>query len=132
LGAAPCHFVGLSMGGFVGLRLAIRRPQLLRSLVLIESAADPEPPANVPKYRLMTLVARTLGTRLLAGRIMKIMFGDAFLADPARRVERKERRAELRGVNPIGAARATIGVIERAPVEAELDRIRVPTLVLSG
>src|SRR5213078_2875597 len=30
LGALPCHFVGLSMGGFVGLRLAIRRPELLR------------------------------------------------------------------------------------------------------
>ena len=25
LGVAPCHFVGLSMGGFVGMRLAARR-----------------------------------------------------------------------------------------------------------
>jgi pimeloyl-ACP methyl ester carboxylesterase len=49
LGATPCHFVGLSMGGFVGLRLAIERPQLLRSLTLIESAADAEPRLNVPK-----------------------------------------------------------------------------------
>ena len=28
LGAVPCHFVGLSMGGFVGMRLAARRPEL--------------------------------------------------------------------------------------------------------
>ncbi|TMA21242.1 MAG: alpha/beta hydrolase, partial [Deltaproteobacteria bacterium] len=31
LGAAPCHFLGLSMGGFIGMRLAARRPELLRS-----------------------------------------------------------------------------------------------------
>src|SRR5205823_2727516 len=42
LGAAPVHFVGLSMGGFVGMRLAARRPELLRSLVLLETSADPE------------------------------------------------------------------------------------------
>jgi len=41
-GAAPVHFVGLSMGGFVGLRLAARRPALLRSLALIGSASDGE------------------------------------------------------------------------------------------
>src|SRR5262245_53535714 len=34
LNAAPCHFAGLSMGGFVGLRLAARRPALLRTLTL--------------------------------------------------------------------------------------------------
>ena len=53
------------MGGFVGMRLAARRPELLRSLTLIESAADGEPRWNVPKYRAMSLVARALG---FAGR----------------------------------------------------------------
>ena len=38
LDCAPCHFAGLSMGGFVGLRLAIRYPELLRSLVVIPRA----------------------------------------------------------------------------------------------
>ena len=30
----PCHFAGLSMGGFVGMRLAIRQPELLKSLTM--------------------------------------------------------------------------------------------------
>jgi Predicted hydrolases or acyltransferases (alpha/beta hydrolase superfamily) len=40
VGASPCHFVGLSMGGFVALRLAIRRPALLRSLILAIAGRD--------------------------------------------------------------------------------------------
>src|SRR5258706_2488998 len=89
LGAKPCHFVGLSMGGFVGLRLAIRRPELLRSLVLIESAADAEPRLNVTKYRAMSLVTRFFGYKPLLGAVMKIMFGRAFRTDEARTAERK-------------------------------------------
>ena len=50
LDAAPCHFAGLSMGGFVGMRLAIRHPELLKSLVLIETTADPEPEQNKGPY----------------------------------------------------------------------------------
>ena len=40
----PCHIVGLSMGGFVGMRLGARRPDLVRSLVLLDTSArvDPE------------------------------------------------------------------------------------------
>ena len=36
LGLAPCTFVGNSMGGFIALRLAARRPELLRSAVVLE------------------------------------------------------------------------------------------------
>src|SRR5260370_14114934 len=41
LGCAPCHFLGLSMGGFIGLRLAARHPELMPSLILLETSADP-------------------------------------------------------------------------------------------
>src|SRR5688500_13116308 len=33
LNCAPCHFVGFSMGGFVGMRLAANHPDVLRSLI---------------------------------------------------------------------------------------------------
>src|SRR5512143_1933273 len=95
LGAAPCHFVGLSMGGFVGLRIAIRRPELLRSLVLLETSADPEPPENVPRYRAMNLIAHLLSLRLVAGRVMPILFGKTFISDPSRAAERAEWRERI-------------------------------------
>lgn len=42
-----CHYVGLSMGGFVGQRIAIKKPELLNSLTLIDTSADAEDPDNI-------------------------------------------------------------------------------------
>lgn len=131
LGVAPCHFVGLSMGGFVGMRLAARRPDLVRSLVLLDTSADPEPTENVPRYRRLNLVARWFGVGLVAGRVMPILFGASFLRDPARADERRAWRARLAG-NRRSIHKAVTGVIERASVHAELARVRAPTLVAVG
>lgn len=132
LGVAPVHFVGLSMGGFVGLRLAIRRPALLRSLTLIDTSAEAEPAANAPRYRLLNVVARWIGLGPVAGQVMPILFGRSFLADPARAAERAEYRARLAANHRIGITRAVRGVIEREGVADQLPRIRTPTLVMVG
>ncbi|WP_404366848.1 alpha/beta fold hydrolase [Corallococcus coralloides] len=131
LGVAPVHFVGLSMGGFVGMRLAARRPDLLRSLVLLETSADPEPLANVPRYTALNLVARYVGLGPVAGPVMRIMFGTSFLTDPGRAEERALWRTRLTG-NRRDIYRAVNGVIQRKPVAEELPRIRTPTLVIVG
>lgn len=132
LGLAPVHFVGLSMGGFVGLRLAIRHAHLLRSLTLIDTSAEAEPTANIPRYRMLNHVARWFGLRPVAGRVMPIMFGRSFLADPARAAERAEYRARLAGNHRLGITHAVRGVIERDGVADESHRITVPTLILVG
>jgi pimeloyl-ACP methyl ester carboxylesterase len=129
LGVAPCHFVGLSMGGFVGMRLAARRPELLRSLSLLETSADPEP--NAAKYRLLNVVARFVGPWAVAGRVMPILFGRSFLSDPARAPERERWRAVI-AANRRSIWRAVNGVIERQGIHEELARIGVPTLVVVG
>ena len=89
LGIAPCHFVGLSMGGFVGMRLASRHPQLVRSLALLETSADEEPEENAPKYRMLNFVARWFGLGLVVGKVMPILFGKTFMSDPSRSADRK-------------------------------------------
>lgn len=132
LRCAPCHFVGLSMGGFVGMRLAIRHPGLLKSLVLIESTADPEPRENLGRYRLLTFVARWISLRLVAGPVMRIMFGKKFLEDPTRSAVRERARRDLIGNHRRGAARAVNGVITRQGIYEQLGRIAVPTLILVG
>jgi 3-oxoadipate enol-lactonase len=82
LGGGPCHFVGFSMGGFVGIRLAARRPALLRSLILASTSAEAQPWHTLPSHLLLNLVSRWLGPRSVAGPIMRLMFSHDFLADP--------------------------------------------------
>jgi pimeloyl-ACP methyl ester carboxylesterase len=129
---APCHFLGLSMGGFVGMRLAARRPELIKSLMLLETSADAEPPENIPRYKLLSLIARWLSLRVVAGRVMTIMFGQKFLSDPTREAEREEMRQRLFANNRAGIYRATKGVITRNGVYDEIAAIRAPTLVMVG
>ena len=132
LDLAPCHFAGLSMGGFIGMRLVARRPELLRSLILMETSADPEPAENIPKYRRLLAAARWIGLRPLAGQVMPIMFGASFMRDPRRAEERREWQGYLAANNRTGIIRATEGVITRKPIYDELSAITVPTLIIIG
>lgn len=131
LGTAPVHFAGLSMGGFVAMRLGARRPDLVRSLLLMETSADPEPAENEPKYRKLNFVARWFGLGLVAGKVMPIMFGQDFLTDPARAAERDHWRRKLTG-NRRSIWRAVNGVIDRKGVYDELARVTCPVLVVVG
>jgi 3-oxoadipate enol-lactonase len=132
LALGPCHVAGLSMGGFIALRLAARRPDLVRSVILMETSADGEPPENVGRYRMLALIGRWLGFRLVAGRVMPIMFGRTFLTDTARAAERRLWRDRLVTNDRTGIQRAVAGVIERRPVVDELAAIGVPALVIVG
>src|SRR3954449_5018495 len=114
LGCAPCHFVGLSMGGFIGMRLAARRRELVRSLVLMETSADTEPAENVPRYRVLGGIVGVLGKvgmRLVTPRVMRIMFSRTFLQDPAREGDRRVWRERGMANHPRGITRALQGVI---------------------
>lgn len=128
----PCHFAGLSMGGFIGMRLAIRRPDLLKSLILLETSADPEPQENIGRYRMLNFISRWFGMRLVANRVMPIMFGQKFLTDPNRAEEREEWKQHMASNHKVGISRATNGVINRDGVYGKLDEITTPTLIIVG
>ncbi len=132
LGLGRVHFAGLSMGGFVAMRLAARRPDLLRSAIMLETSADAEPKENVGRYKLLGNVGRWFGYGLVAGQVMPIMFGKTFITDPARAAERDYWRARLIRNDRTGIQRALTGVIERAPIYPELAKVTVPALVIVG
>ncbi len=132
LGVAPVHFAGLSMGGFVGMRLAARHPQVVRSLILMETTADPEPEENIPRYRLLNFIARWIGMGVVANSVMKIMFSQSFLNDPNRQAERDYWKRQLLQNHRIGITRAVKGVIDRKGIYEELGNIHCPTLIIVG
>lgn len=123
------HFVGLSMGGFVGLRLAARKPHLVRSLVLIGTSADDE--TNKLKYRALNLIFKVEGKKLIINRIMNILFGKTFMSDPARKVEQEHWKAHIMGL-PRSISKVVKEVINRPAVFNEISTLQTPTFVLVG
>ena len=112
LGLAPCHFVGLSMGGFVGMRLAARRPDLVKTLTLLGTTAEPAPEATRRKYRMLNFVGRWIGLWAVIGSVMPLMFGKTFLNDAARAKDKQRWRQAITGNHRVGITRAVQGVIE--------------------
>lgn len=129
LNLGPCHMVGLSMGGFVAMRLAARHREFLKSLILIETSAELEP--NKLKYNILKAIVSLFGVKAVVNRVMPIMFGQTFLNDPNRQDEVDTWRGEILK-NDKTITKAVSGVINRNAVSKELDNITVPTLVIAG
>lgn len=132
LDAGPVHYAGLSMGGFVGQRLAARRPDLVRSLTLIDSSAGPEDPDKVARYRLLATIYGLVGLRPLRGRVAPIMFSEAFLRTPEGERVVATWTSELRRQERRAVKGAIHGVTDRPPVLDELGAVTAPTLVVVG
>ena len=128
----PVIFGGLSMGGFIGMRLAARRPDLIKKLILMETSCEPEPLENVGKYKTLNTVVKYIGIWAVVPNVIKIMFGQKFLTDVNRSEERKYWIQQLRNNNRTGITRAVMGVVERKSVEGEITSIKCPTLILVG
>ena len=127
LGLAPCHVLVNSMGGFVALRLAARRPELLRSAVTLGSSADEE--GKKAEFGPLVEHMQEHGTRDVIDTLMYIMFGDTTLAG----------RPELTGPwreYMLGLDRsigdAAHGVVYRSGVREELAGTPVPVLAIAG
>ena len=132
LGVAPVHYVGLSMGGFVGQRIAARRPELVRTLALLDTSAGPEDPDKIKRYKMLGRIYRVTGVSPLRKAVLPIMFGPAFLADTSRKPVIDEWEHRLKASPRSGVAKAVMGVANRLPIEDEISRIVAPTLVIVG
>jgi 3-oxoadipate enol-lactonase len=126
------HFAGLSMGGFVGMRVASRRPDLLKSLILMETSSDAESPENIGKYRTLNTVMKWIGTWAVVSKVMPIMFGQKFINDSTRNDERKVWEGQMKLGKSPGINRAVAGVIERNSIFEEIVKIKLPTLIIVG
>ena len=127
LDVAPVHWVGLSMGGFIGQRVTARHGDLVRSLTLLDTSCGPENPAKVREYKRLALFQRVFGIKPVLGKVEPLLFGPrppaGVVAEWRRRIVRAD-RAALRS--------AVLGVADREPVEHEIGRVSVPTLVVVG
>ena len=129
LGIFEVHFVGLSMGGCIGMALASAAPDVVASLVLCDTTPCYGPEAK-PRWDERIRIAETQGmTDDLIEKTMEIWFTPGFRARHRGAVDRV--RAMLRHTDPRGYAAAVraLGVVD---LRATLRAIRCPTLVVVG
>lgn len=129
-----CHFVGLSMGGFVGMRIAANHPSLINSLSLLNTSAAAEPFFKLIKYNALLLIATGFGmVKPVINGIEKAMYGKAFMKSPKGKETRLFWQKKWK-THPIkGLLEATKGVIKRDNFGAnQLEKIKLPTLIIGG
>lgn len=132
LDAAPCHFVGLSMGGFIGLRLAARRPALLRTLTLMNTGAGSEPLFRRFRFRFLAQMVRLLGPAPFSGMAVKELFGETTRRNPAVWAMLEQWQLKIR-TRPRHVAETLLAIANRTGLsQDELISIQCPTLIIAG
>ncbi|MDQ1423565.1 MAG: hypothetical protein QOD72_1063 [Acidimicrobiaceae bacterium] len=128
LGVGPCDLLGHSMGGAVAMRYALRRPERLRSLILMDTAARPIEGPSAELLRGAAGLVRALGMPAL------LSFADVYSSSeetPEADRARAQNRAKLEQMDP--AAFAALGD-ELAGSETIIDRLadfdRVTTVIV--
>jgi 3-oxoadipate enol-lactonase len=128
LGITQTHFVGLSMGGLIGMTMALRFPRAVQSLVLADTTAC-YGPKMTPMWDDRIRVAEAEGIEPLLDRTMEAWFTPPFRAQQPAVIERIRamlRPTDVRGY--VGAIRA-IGYVD---LREAIGAIRCPTLIIVG
>ena len=130
LGVAPVHYAGLSMGGMIGMRLAIRHPEDLRDLVLLDTSARCEDPEKVERYEAMRQVMKIGEIDRVLPALPPVFFADAYVAEHPERVEAWFET--LRQGRADGFEMASRAVDYRDDIADQVQQVRLPTLVIHG
>jgi 3-oxoadipate enol-lactonase len=124
----PVHVMGLSMGGMIAFQLAVDHPELVRSLIIVNSGPEMIPRTWREKLAIAQrrLIVRMMGMRkmgrVLAERLLPSPGQAALRATFEERWARNDKRAYMRALN------ALVGW----SVLAELPSIACPVLVVSA
>jgi pimeloyl-ACP methyl ester carboxylesterase len=126
--AWPAHLVGLSMGGMIAFQMAVSHPELLRSMVIVNSGPDFTLRTRAQKFEFLKrkLIVRVFGMHVMAEILARRLF-------PRKGQEnlRKE-MAKRWSQNDKNAYYKTVLALKDWSVLKYLSEIRCPTLVVSA
>ncbi len=128
INAWPTHLVGLSMGGMIAFQMAVSHPELVRSMVIVNSGPGLTQLTRTQKLEFLKrrLIVRILGMRrmaeILAGRLFPEKGQEALRREMARRWAQNDKKAYNNSVR----------VLQDRSVSKYLCEVRCPTLVISA
>jgi 3-oxoadipate enol-lactonase len=124
----PAHLVGMSLGGLVAQELAASRPELVASVVLVDTV--PVYPAQMQQmWRDRAHTARTSGLSSLVEPMVEMWFSAKLGAMSDLRVE--QARRTFASTDPEGYAR-TCDVLADVDLRDRVASLTVPAVVVCG
>jgi 3-oxoadipate enol-lactonase len=128
LGMGPVHVVGLSMGGMIAFQLAAHHPELVRSLIIVNSG--PEMVLRTWREK-SAIMQRKLIVRLMGMRKMGEVLAERLLPAPEHATLRQEFAARWARNDKSAYLRALSALVGWS-VMAELPQILCPVLVVTA
>lgn len=132
LAGESVHFIGMSTGGYVGVRLMVKRPELLKSVVLIDTAGGDEPKAALRQYNILLFCVRWFGIRSVYNRAIQILMGEKFRTDPARADQYNFWKQSILSLNNKAIAQFGKAIFGRDSVLDQLQDNNIPALIIVG
>ncbi|WP_051333866.1 alpha/beta fold hydrolase [Mesorhizobium sp. WSM3224] len=127
LGLARVHFLGLSLGGFVGQWLGIRAPERIERLILSNTSPHLGPASYFDEQISNVLSASDLSAT--ADMFMRNWFPGSMLAGQNKTVE--QFHAAILAMSPQGLA-GCVAAVRDADLRRSIALIKAPTLVIGG
>ncbi len=131
LGLGPVHWVGSSVGGVAGIRVAAQWPERVRSLVTCGASAHAEPVEKLIRYEdMLALYARDPAAAWQ--RLAPVLYGPQFLSDADRAADLQAERAAFLDNDGPAIQRAAAPILRRVGIEHMLSHVKCPTLAIVG
>ena len=125
-GVARAVLAGMSQGGYLSLRVALRQPEMVRALILIDTQAGLEDPGKLPGYNAMVTDWATNGlSEQTAAIIAHIILGDGWDGT-------QEWKETWRGMRPVNVIASFEALATRDDISDRVSEIEVPALVIHG
>ncbi|MGW5823036.1 alpha/beta fold hydrolase [Streptomyces noursei] len=124
LGVSRATLVGHSQGGFLSLRAALRAPERVRALVLVDTAAVAWPPAALAQMGGVSEAFRAGGPDMVAPVLLDLLLGKPAIHEEWLRSWREQPRTRL--------ADAVAVLMSVDDVSGRLGEITAPALIVHG
>lgn len=119
-------FAGMSQGGYLSLRAALRHPARVRALILMDTQAGPEAAETLPVYEQLIHTWATQGlSDEMAATIEHIILGNGY-------AQADRWKEKWKAVRPANLAQIFNTLASRDDIRSQLPQITVPTLVIHG